>query len=41
VGQSVAEYKVPERYKGYTVTPGPGMDLAKANVEIVFNELKR
>ena len=41
VGQSAAEYKVPERYKGYTVTPGPGMDLAKANVEIVFNELKR
>ena len=41
VGQSAAEYRVPERYKGYTVTPGPGMDLAKANVEIVFNELKR
>ena len=41
VAQAVAEYKVPEQYKGYTVAPGPGMDVAKANVEIVFNELKR
>ena len=41
VGQAVAEYRVPERYKGYTVAPGPQMDVAKANLEIVFNELKR
>jgi glyoxylase-like metal-dependent hydrolase (beta-lactamase superfamily II) len=41
VGQAVAEYRVPERYKGYTVAPGPGMEVAKANVETVFNELKR
>jgi glyoxylase-like metal-dependent hydrolase (beta-lactamase superfamily II) len=41
VAQAVTEYKVPERYKGYTVAPGPGMEVAKANVEIVFRELKK
>jgi glyoxylase-like metal-dependent hydrolase (beta-lactamase superfamily II) len=41
VDQSVADYRLPERYKGYTVAPGPGVDLAKANVEIVFNEIKK
>jgi glyoxylase-like metal-dependent hydrolase (beta-lactamase superfamily II) len=35
------EYRIPERYKGYTVAPGPGMELGKANVGIVFNELKK
>jgi hypothetical protein len=39
VAQAVTEYRVPERYKGYTVAPGPGMEVAKANVEIVFREL--
>ena len=41
VDQAAAEYKIPERYKGYTVAPSPGLDMAKANLEIVFNELKR
>jgi cyclase len=41
VDEAAAEYGVPARYKGYTVSPGPEPGGAKANVEIVFNELKR
>jgi hypothetical protein len=41
VDQAAAEYKIPERYKGYTVSPGPEPGDAKANIGIVFNELKR
>lgn len=41
VDQAAAEYRVPERYKGYTVAPSAGLDMAKANLEIVFNELKK
>ena len=41
VDQAAADYRVPERYKGYTVSPEPGRDMAKANLEIVFNELKK
>ena len=41
VDQAAAEYKIPERYKGYTVAPSPGLDMAKANLGIVFAELKR
>jgi glyoxylase-like metal-dependent hydrolase (beta-lactamase superfamily II) len=41
VDQAAAEYRVPERYKGYTVSPGPGPESARANVQIVFNELKK
>ncbi len=41
VDQAAADYRVPERYKGYAVSPEPGRDMAKANLEIVFNELKR
>jgi glyoxylase-like metal-dependent hydrolase (beta-lactamase superfamily II) len=41
VDQAAAEYRVPERYKGYTVAAGPGLDMAKANLGIVFDELKR
>ena len=41
VDQAAAEYRVPERYKGYTVAPGPGLEMAKGNLEIVFNELKK
>jgi glyoxylase-like metal-dependent hydrolase (beta-lactamase superfamily II) len=41
VAQAATDYKIPERYKGYTVSPGPEPGGAKANVGIVFNELKR
>ncbi len=40
--QTVAEYRTPERYKGYTVTPNPEMaGIVKSNVEIVFKELRK
>ena len=41
VDQAAAEYRLPERYKGYTVAPSPELDMAKANLEIAFKELKR
>jgi glyoxylase-like metal-dependent hydrolase (beta-lactamase superfamily II) len=41
VDQAATDYKIPERYKDYTVSPGPEPGGAKANVGIVFNELKR
>lgn len=41
VDQAAAEYRVPDTYKGYAVSPNPQSGDAKANVEIVFNELKR
>ena len=41
VDQAAADYRVPERYKGYAVSPEPGRDMAKANLEIAFKELKR
>ena len=37
---AAAEYKVPEKYKGYSVSPNLQGD-AKANLEIIYNELKR
>jgi cyclase len=40
VEQAAAEYKVPEKFKGYSVAPNPQGD-AKANLEIVYSELKR
>jgi cyclase len=39
--QAAAEYQVPARFKGYTVSPGPEPGGAKANVGIVFSELKK
>ncbi len=41
VDQAAAEYTVPSRFKGYTVAPGPELEMAKGNLEIVFNELKK
>jgi glyoxylase-like metal-dependent hydrolase (beta-lactamase superfamily II) len=38
---AAAEYKVPERYKGYTASPGPELSMVKANLEIIYNELKK
>ena len=40
-GQAAAEYRVPAKYKGYTVSPNPQFGDAKANVEIVYSELKK
>src|SRR5687768_7836531 len=40
-GQAVTEYRVPAKYKGYSVAPNPNQPGdAKANVEIVYKELK-
>ena len=41
VGDAAAEYRVPAKYKGYSVSPNPQMGDAKANVEIVYKELKK
>jgi glyoxylase-like metal-dependent hydrolase (beta-lactamase superfamily II) len=41
VDQAAAEYKVPERYKGYAASPSPQFSFSKANLEIVYNELKK
>lgn len=41
VAQAAADYRVPTKYKGYSVSPNPQFGDAKANVEIVYKELKR
>ena len=41
VGDAAAEYRVPAKYKGYSVSPNPQFGDAKANVEIVYKELKK
>jgi cyclase len=41
VGQAVAEYQVPARYKGYAVSPNAQFSAAKANTEIVYKELEK
>ncbi len=41
IGQAATEYRVPARYKGYTVSPNPQFGDAKANIEIVYKELKK
>jgi glyoxylase-like metal-dependent hydrolase (beta-lactamase superfamily II) len=41
VGQAATEYRVPAKYTGYTVSPNPQFGDAKANVEIVYSELKK
>jgi cyclase len=41
VDQAAAEYKVPEKYKGYAVSATSESDGAKPNLEILYNELKR
>ena len=40
-GQAAAEYRVPARYKGYTVSPNAQFGDAKANTEIVYKELNK
>ena len=41
VDQAAAEYRVPERYKGYATSPGPELSMSKANLEIIYNELQK
>jgi cyclase len=41
IGQAATEYRVPARYKGYTVSPNPQFGDAKGNIEIVYKELKK
>jgi cyclase len=41
VGEATAAYQVPAKYKGYAVSPNPQFGDAKANVEIVYKELKK
>src|SRR5688572_26648477 len=40
VDQAATEYRVPARYKGYTVSANPQFGDAKGNIEIVYKELK-
>ena len=40
-GDAAAGYRVPAKYKGYSVSPNPQFGDAKANVEIVYKELKK
>jgi glyoxylase-like metal-dependent hydrolase (beta-lactamase superfamily II) len=39
--QAASEYRVPAKYKGYSISPNPEFDSARANVEIVYKELKK
>jgi glyoxylase-like metal-dependent hydrolase (beta-lactamase superfamily II) len=41
VAEAATEYQVPSKYKGYSISPNPQMGDAKANVEIVYKELKK
>ena len=38
---AAAEYRIPERYKGYAVAPNKETDVVKANLDILYRELKR
>ena len=41
VSEAASEYRVPAKYKDYTVSPNPQFGDAKGNTEIVYKELKR
>jgi cyclase len=41
VSQAATEYRVPAKYKGYTISPNPQLGDAKGNVELVYKELKQ
>jgi cyclase len=41
VGEAAAAYQVPAKYKGYSISPNAPSGDAKANVEIVYKELKK
>ena len=39
--QAAAEYKVPAKYKGYIVSVNPQFGSVKANLQIIYDELKK
>lgn len=41
VGEAASEYRVPAKYKGYTISPNPQFGDAQANTEIVCKEMKK
>lgn len=41
VQQAAAEYKVPDKFKGYTVTVNPQFVTAQGNLQAVYDELKK
>jgi cyclase len=41
VAQAVPEYKLPARFKGYVVSANPQFGGVQANLEALYNELKR
>ena len=41
VDQAAAEYKLPDKYKGYVVSVNPQFGSVKANVQAAYDELKK
>src|SRR5687768_1910317 len=41
VGEAASEYRVPAKYKGYTISPNPQFGDARGNTAIVYKELKK
>jgi glyoxylase-like metal-dependent hydrolase (beta-lactamase superfamily II) len=41
IDEAAAEYKIPEKYKGYAIAPSKEFAVAKSNIEILYKELKR
>jgi len=41
VEQAAAEYKIPEKYKGYVVTVNPQFGNASANLQAAYEEMKK
>jgi hypothetical protein len=39
--QAAAEYKLPAKYKGYVASVSPQIGGAKANLDIIYSELKK
>jgi hypothetical protein len=40
-GQAASEYRVPAKYKGYSISANPQFGDAKGNMEIVYKELQK
>jgi cyclase len=41
VEQAAAEYKIPEKYKGYVITVNPQFGSASANLQAAYEEMKK
>lgn len=39
--QAAAEYKIPEKYKGYAIPPAPAPQRLKGDLDVIYGELKR